>query len=67
MPVLPNNKHVLFAHGLAKGLSADAANEQASYRPNRGNAVRLKANESVSGRVKELQEDAADKVVLTKQ
>src|SRR5262245_1003515 len=67
MPVLPNNKHELFAQGLAKGLSADAAYEQASYKPNRGNAARLKANESISRRVKELQEAAAEKVVLTKQ
>jgi hypothetical protein len=67
MPVLPNNKHELFAQGLAKGLSADAAYEQASYRPNRGNAARLKANESISGRVKELQEAAAAEAMVTKQ
>src|SRR5262245_52928479 len=67
MPLLPNNKHELFAQGLAKGLSADAAYEQASYRPNRGNAARLKANESISGRVKELQEAAAAKAMVTKQ
>src|SRR5262245_58302128 len=67
MPLLPNNKHELFAQGLAKGLSADAAYEQASYRPNRGNAARLKANESISGRVQELQEAAAAKAMVTKQ
>jgi phage terminase small subunit len=67
MPVLPNNKHELFAQGLAKGLSADVAYEQASYTPNRGNAARLKANESISGRVKELQEAAAAKAMVTKQ
>jgi hypothetical protein len=66
VPVLPNNKHELFAQGLAKGLSADLAYEQASYRPNRGNAARLKANESISGRVKELQEAAAAKAMVTK-
>jgi hypothetical protein len=29
MPILPNNRHELFAQGLAKGLSADAAYQAA--------------------------------------
>jgi hypothetical protein len=41
MPVLPNNKHELFAQGLAKGLSADAAYQAAGYKRDRGNAARL--------------------------
>jgi hypothetical protein len=40
MPVLPNNKHELFAQGLAKGLSADAAYQAAGYKRDRGNAAR---------------------------
>jgi len=51
---LANPKHEAFAQGLAKGLTADAAYAEAGYRPNRGNAVRLKANESVQRRVAEL-------------
>jgi hypothetical protein len=41
MPILPNHKHELFAQGLAKGLSADAAYQAAGYKRDRGNAARL--------------------------
>lgn len=51
---LTNPRHEAFAQSLAKGLTADAAYAEAGYRPNRGNAVRLKANESVQRRVAEL-------------
>ena len=51
---LSNPRHEAFAQALAKGLTADAAYAEAGYRPNRGNAVRLKANESVQRRVAEL-------------
>lgn len=61
MPVLKNPKHEAFAQGLAKGLSADEAYESAGYSRNRGNATRLKANESVVKRVEELQGRIAEK------
>lgn len=67
MPILPNNRHELFAQGLAKGLSADAAYQAAGYKPNRGNAATLKANQSISKRVEELQAAAAAKTVLSRQ
>jgi phage terminase small subunit len=65
MPVLKNPKHERFAQELAKGETADEAYQLAGYSENRGNAVRLKANESVMKRVKELQSRAADKAVVT--
>lgn len=54
MHCLTNPRHEAFAQSLAMGLTADAAYAEAGYRPNRGNAVRLKANESVQRRVAEL-------------
>ncbi len=65
MPVLKNAKHEAFAQGLAKGLSADEAYQRVGYSPNRGNATRLKANESVMKRVAELQSKAVKKVEIT--
>lgn len=65
MAALANRKHELFAQALAKGSTADEAYVAAAYAANRGNAVRLKANESVQARVTELQERAAIKVEVT--
>lgn len=63
MPVLANARHERFSQELAKGLTADAAYEAAGFKPNRGNAARLKANEHVSMRVAELQGDMAERTV----
>jgi phage terminase small subunit len=65
MGVLANHKHELFAQGLAKGETADAAYVSAGYRENRCNASRLKANENILTRVAELQERAAIKTEKT--
>jgi hypothetical protein len=65
MPALLNPKHELFAQGLAKGLSADAAYQAAGYKKNRGNATRMKADESILRRLAELQSKAEAKVLLT--
>lgn len=54
MPVLSNPKHEHFAQLRAKGAAAAEAFVEAGYRPNRGNAVRLKTNERVEARVAEL-------------
>lgn len=67
MAALGNAKHERFAQGLAAGKTADEAYTAAGFKANRGNATRLKANESVQARVKELTERAADGLVLTKQ
>lgn len=65
MPALSNPKHEAFARGLAKGLTADEAYESAGFRPHRGNAARLRANESVRRRVSELQDKAAERAMVT--
>ena len=62
---LPDAQHERFACELAKGASQDEAYELAGFSRNRGNACRLKAKESVSQRVKWLQEQAASADVLT--
>jgi len=65
MPVLPNPKHERFAQELAKGATADAAYVSAGYGENRGNATRLKANESILKRVDEIQSRVAQRVEVT--
>lgn len=63
MPALKNQKHEAFAHALLKGMSADAAYEAAGYKPHRGNASRLRTDESIERRLKELQETVAEQVI----
>lgn len=65
VPVLKNPKHERFCQELAKGKTADEAYQIAGFKENRGNATRLKANESISDRVAELQERSAARVELT--
>lgn len=65
MPALDNAKHERFAQELAKGATADEAYQAAGYSENRGNASRLKANESVQARVAEIQERAAVRAEIT--
>lgn len=65
MSVLPNAKYERFAQELAKGKTADEAYVLAGYSENRGNATRLKANESVLSRVAELQERGAKRAEIT--
>lgn len=65
MPVLSNAKHERFAQALAKGETADAAYVTAGFKENRGNATRLKANESVMSRVAEIQGRAAIRTEIT--
>jgi len=67
MPVLTNPKHERFAQELAKGKSASEAYVAAGYRESRSAASRLSTNVNVAQRVAELQERAADGVVLTRQ
>jgi hypothetical protein len=63
MPTLRNSKHERYAQELAKGKTADEAYQLAGYKANRGNAARLKANESISDRVTELSEKIATRTV----
>lgn len=65
MPALENPKHERFAQELAKGRTADEAYAEAGYKPDRGNACRLTAKDSVAGRVAEIQERAAIRTEIT--
>jgi hypothetical protein len=65
MPSLNNARHEAFARALFEGESADEAFVTAGYKKNRGNASRLKANESVSRRLAELQAQAAKSAKIT--
>lgn len=59
MPVLKNPKHELFAHELAKGVTAEEAYRLAGYTPSLKNAQRLKSNEGIRSRVEEILSHAA--------
>lgn len=65
MSVLANQRHELFAQGLAKGLPASTAYAEAGFKPHEGNASRLSANEKVRARVTELKERAAARTEIT--
>lgn len=64
MPVLTNPRWEAFAAGLAKGKTGDQAYQDAGYAPNRGNAARLKANESILARMAELREMVVEKATV---
>lgn len=67
MPPLKNQRHELFAQGLASGMSGTEAYESAGYTPNSKNVARLKVNEEIIARVLELQGKMTDRLILTKQ
>lgn len=62
---LKNARHERFSQERAKGKAIDAAYADAGFKPNRGNAARLNANESVQARIAELQARVAEKVEIT--
>jgi phage terminase small subunit len=65
MPALDNPRHERFAQELAKGKTADEAYVLAGYAENRGNASRMKSDESIGGRVSELLSEASRSVEVT--
>jgi phage terminase small subunit len=65
MPALTNPKHERFAQELAKGKTADEAYVVAGYKENRHNASRMKTNETILGRVSQLQNVASQRVEVT--
>lgn len=65
MPVLTNARWERFAQELAKGKTADEAYQRAGFKANRGNATRLKANESVAARVDEILGKVAERAEIT--
>lgn len=54
MPILKNAKHERFAQELAKGADCAQAYVTAGFRPNPGNARRLRADEAVLKRIEAL-------------
>lgn len=65
MPALTNPRHERFVLELAAGKSADEAYQLAGFKANRGNATTLKAKQSISKRLAELQERAARRTEIT--
>lgn len=61
MTCLINPRHERFCQAIASGMTASAAYVAVGYSPNRGNASRLNANESIRARIAELLEAAANK------
>jgi len=61
-PSLPlaNSRHELYAQGRAKGLTAEQSHAEAGYKPNRSNAARLNANDSIKARIQWLSQGAAE-------
>lgn len=66
MPVLDNARHERYAQELASGKTADEAYQLAGYSANRGNASRMKADESIAARVVEILAAAGERVEITK-
>lgn len=78
MPILSNARHERFAQELAKGTEAGEAYKIAGFKPNPGNARRLKLDEAVRKRVEAILierskihekglERAIERVALTKE
>lgn len=67
MPVLANARHERFAQELAKGKSADDAYAAAGFKPDRGNASRLTANDNVQTRVAEILGRGAERAAITQE
>jgi hypothetical protein len=65
MPVLANQRHEIFAQEIAKGKTLSESYVLAGFKPNRANAARLKAKESVRARVLEIQGLAANRAEIT--
>ncbi len=65
MPILKNPRQELFAQELSMGATADEAYVLSGYKENHGNAGRLKANEAVRARVREILSEAAHRANVT--
>jgi hypothetical protein len=65
MPVLKNARHESMAQALAQGRTADESYAAAGFKPHRGNASRLSANESIRRRVAEIKSRVAEKAEWT--
>jgi phage terminase small subunit len=65
MPALKNNRHELFAQGLAQGKPASEAHVFAGYRRNRHNASTLSKNKTILKRIAEIQAPALKRAEVT--
>lgn len=65
MPILPNEKHELFAQAVAKGGDLEQAYEDAGYKRSLKNAHRLRNHEVISRRIEELLSQAAVNVGIS--
>lgn len=64
MPILTNKRHEAFAQGVAKGLTADQAYQEAGYKPSRSAASRLSTNVNIQARIAELVEAGAKRAEI---
>ncbi|MEM9670762.1 MAG: hypothetical protein AAF950_17760 [Pseudomonadota bacterium] len=68
MPILDDGRWEKYAQLLAAGEMSDVdAHEAAGFKRIRGNACRLKANESIQARVQELKEAGAERAEITRE
>jgi hypothetical protein len=67
MPALKNQRQEIFSQNLTKGMTGDEAYIQAGYKPNRHNASRLKANETIKNRIAEIRQETAQALILERQ
>lgn len=65
MPVLKNARHEKFAQARFEGKTADESYVAAGFKPHRGNASRLSANDSIVERVTELQSQGAERAAVS--
>lgn len=65
MPVLENSRHERFAQEIARGRRLSEAYADVGYRPDPGNAWRLRNNVRVAGRIAEIQSRAAARAEVT--
>ena len=61
---LPNQRHEKFVLGLLEGKTDGQAYEDAGYKPNDGNTVRMKGNERIQARLAFLQAEVAKEAVI---
>src|SRR5215217_2081989 len=62
---LETARHEAFAQNVASGMALVEAYEQAGYDRNDGNAARLKGNDRVTARIRELQDEAKERTLVT--
>jgi len=65
MPVLENARWEFFAQGVARGETETSAYEKAGYVRNSGNASRLRSNELVDARIREIMQGGAERNDIT--